>query len=131
MIWNRPAPPLPHLYLSEENVKEAATFIGNHINVLLHVSEDIALGRDSRMFIKLALCLLLISVIESVTDFLTLIYTGKFHFLVIPTYDYEGVPFWSASPNSRFLILLISVIGRPCYCSFSSSTLWKIRRPYW
>ncbi|XP_015158769.1 reticulon-like protein B12 isoform X2 [Solanum tuberosum] len=43
-ILNRPAPPLPHLYLSEEMVNEAAYFIRNHVNMILSVSEDIALG---------------------------------------------------------------------------------------
>ncbi|KAL2510010.1 Reticulon-like protein B12 [Forsythia ovata] len=83
-ILNRPAPPLPNLYLSEEIMNEAAAFIGNHINVLLHVSEDIALGRDSRMFVKVALSLLLISVIGSLTDFFTLIYTGLVIVLTVP-----------------------------------------------
>ncbi|CAI9779237.1 unnamed protein product [Fraxinus pennsylvanica] len=84
MICNRPAPPLPHLYISEEITNDAATFIRNHINVLLRVSEDIALGRDSRMFVKVALSLLLISVIGSLTDFLTFIYTGLVTLLTVP-----------------------------------------------
>lgn len=75
---NRPAPPLPDFYLSEETVAEAATFIRNHINVLLSISQDIALGKDTRMFIKVATYLFLISVIGCLTDFLTLCYTSKF-----------------------------------------------------
>ncbi|CAI9779245.1 unnamed protein product [Fraxinus pennsylvanica] len=84
MICNRPAPPLPHLYISEEITNEVSTFIRNHINVLLRVSEDITLDRDSRMFVKVALSLLLISVIGSLTDFLTLVYTGIVILLTVP-----------------------------------------------
>ncbi|KAL2502619.1 Reticulon-like protein B12 [Forsythia ovata] len=83
-ILNRPAPPLPHLHLSEEVINEAATLIRNHINVFLSVFEDIALGRDSKMFIKVALSLLLMSVIGSVTDFLTLGYASLFIVLTVP-----------------------------------------------
>ncbi|CAA2956307.1 reticulon B12 [Olea europaea subsp. europaea] len=57
-------------------MNDAATFIRNHINVLPCVSEDITFGRDLRMFVKVALSLLLICVIRSLSDFLTLIYTG-------------------------------------------------------
>ncbi|KAI3447749.1 hypothetical protein Pfo_004414 [Paulownia fortunei] len=83
-ILNRPAPPLPHFYLSEETANEAATFIRNRVNIVLSVSEDIALGRDSRMFIKVALGLLMISMIGSLTNFLTLGYTSLVMVLTIP-----------------------------------------------
>ncbi|XP_041023571.1 reticulon-like protein B12 isoform X3 [Juglans microcarpa x Juglans regia] len=43
-ILNRPAPPLPDLHLSEEMVNEVANFIRLHVNNLLSVSQDIALG---------------------------------------------------------------------------------------
>lgn len=74
---NRPAPPLPHLYLSEEMVNEAACFIRSHINTLLSVSEDIALGKDTNMFVKVSGGLLLVSILGGLTDFLTLGYTSK------------------------------------------------------
>ncbi|PIN24876.1 Reticulon [Handroanthus impetiginosus] len=83
-ILNRPAPPLPHLYLSEEIVNEAATFIREHVNTVLSLSEDIALGRDSRMFVKVALGLLMISVIGSFTDFFTLGYICLVVVLTVP-----------------------------------------------
>ncbi|KAG8376988.1 hypothetical protein BUALT_Bualt09G0121500 [Buddleja alternifolia] len=83
-ILNRPAPPLPHFHLSEETVNEAATFIRDHVNTVLSVSEDIALGRDSRMFIKVALSLLMISVIGSLTDFFTFGYVCLVVVLTIP-----------------------------------------------
>ncbi|GFP86259.1 reticulon-like protein b12 [Phtheirospermum japonicum] len=78
------APPLPHLHLSEEFVNETATFIRDHVNNLLTVSEDIAYGRDSRMFVKVALSLLMISLIGSLTDFFTLGYTCLVVVLTVP-----------------------------------------------
>ncbi|KAA8516333.1 hypothetical protein F0562_016626 [Nyssa sinensis] len=79
-----PAPPLPELYLSEEMANEVAAFIRDRVNALLSVSEDIALGKDSRMFFKVAAYLWLISVIGSLTDFLTLGYTSLVLVLTIP-----------------------------------------------
>ncbi|XP_031094080.1 reticulon-like protein B12 [Ipomoea triloba] len=83
-LLNRPAPPLPHLYLSEERVNEAALFIRDHINTLLSAFEDIALGRDTELFVKVGAGLLLISIIGGLTDFLTLGYTGLFIVLTVP-----------------------------------------------
>ncbi|OIT01067.1 PREDICTED: reticulon-like protein B12 [Nicotiana attenuata] len=83
-ILNRPAPPLPHLYLSEEMVNEAACFVRNHINMLLSASEDIALGKDTNMFVKVSVGLVLVSVIGGLTDFLTLGYTSIVIVLTVP-----------------------------------------------
>ncbi|KAI7739293.1 hypothetical protein M8C21_026628, partial [Ambrosia artemisiifolia] len=74
-ILNRPTPPIPHLQLSEETVSEVATIIRDRTNMLLSVSYDIALGKDPKMFLKVAAYLVLISVIGSLTDFRTLCYT--------------------------------------------------------
>ncbi|XVF08231.1 hypothetical protein REPUB_Repub06bG0208800 [Reevesia pubescens] len=76
-ILNRPAPPLPELYLSEEMVNEVGAFIRAHVNDFLSAFQDIALGKDARLFFKVASYLLLISVIGGLTDFLTLGYTRK------------------------------------------------------
>ncbi|KAF5737215.1 reticulon-like protein B12 isoform X1 [Tripterygium wilfordii] len=86
-ILNRPAPPLPELHLSEEMVNEAAAFFRVHLNALLSVSQDIALGRNSNLYFKVATYLLVISVIGSLTDFLTLGYISKYHCLVINCVD--------------------------------------------
>lgn len=83
-ILNRPAPPLPHLYLSEEMVNEAAYFIRNHINMILSVSEDIALGKDTNMYVKVSAGLMLVSVVGGLTDFLTLGYTSLVIVLTVP-----------------------------------------------
>ncbi|KAL7169785.1 hypothetical protein ACSBR2_034758 [Camellia fascicularis] len=73
-ILNQPAPPLPDLYLSEEAVNDLAHLIRSHINALLSISKDIAMGKDTRMFFKVAAYLCLISIIGGFTDFRTLGY---------------------------------------------------------
>ncbi|KAG2690751.1 hypothetical protein I3843_09G200900 [Carya illinoinensis] len=83
-ILNRPAPPLPDLHLSEEMVNEVANFIRLHVNTLLSVSQDIALGKDSRLFFKVAAYLWLIYFVGGLTDFLTLGYTSLVIILTIP-----------------------------------------------
>ncbi|CAH9088926.1 unnamed protein product [Cuscuta epithymum] len=83
-VLKRPAPPIPHLHISEERVKEAAMFICGHINTLLSAFEDIAMGRDTMLFINVGSVLLLVSVIGVMTDFLTLGYTGVAIMLTLP-----------------------------------------------
>ncbi|KAL6138829.1 hypothetical protein ACLB2K_064108 [Fragaria x ananassa] len=85
-ILNRPAPPLPELQLSEEMVNEAAAIIRTHVNALLLVSLDISLGKDSRLFFKVAAYLLLIYFVGGLTDFLTLSYTSLVIVLTIPAF---------------------------------------------
>ncbi|KAM6550741.1 hypothetical protein CsatB_000549 [Cannabis sativa] len=81
---NRPSPPLPELHLSEEMVNEMASFIRIRVNNLLRVSQDIALGKDSKLFFKVAGYLCLISFVGGMTDFLTLAYTSLVIILTIP-----------------------------------------------
>lgn len=83
-LLNRPPPPLPDLYLSEEVVNEIAGFIRSHINSLLSTSKDVALGKDTRMFFRVAAYMCLLSVIGGFTDFLTLGYTSLLIILTIP-----------------------------------------------
>ncbi|GLT89476.1 hypothetical protein SLE2022_074550 [Rubroshorea leprosula] len=83
-ILNRPAPPLPELYLSEEMVNDAATFIRTQVNELLSVSQDVAMGKDSRLFFQVAALLGLISIVGGLTDFLTLGYTSLVIVLAVP-----------------------------------------------
>ncbi|KAL6142231.1 hypothetical protein ACLB2K_060514 [Fragaria x ananassa] len=85
-ILNRPAPPLPELQLSEEMVNEAAAIIRTRVNALLLVSQDISLGKDSRLFFKVAAYLLLIYFVGGLTDFLTFSYTSLVIVLTIPAF---------------------------------------------
>ncbi|KAB5552136.1 hypothetical protein DKX38_009447 [Salix brachista] len=83
-ILNRPAPPLPRLHLSEETVKVAASFISTLMNAFLSISQDIAMGKDTKLFFKVTACLLLISVVGGLTDFLTLGYASLLILLTFP-----------------------------------------------
>lgn len=85
-LLNRPAPPLPDLYVPEEMVNQVAGFIRNCTNSLLSVSQDIALGKDSRMFFKVAACLWLISIVGGLTDCFTLGYTSLVIILTVPIF---------------------------------------------
>ncbi|KAE8692427.1 Reticulon-like protein B12 [Hibiscus syriacus] len=82
-ILNRPTPPLPELNLSEEMVNEVGAFIRSHVNDFLSASQDITLGKDARLFFKAA-AYLLISIVGSLTDFLTLGYTSLVVVLTVP-----------------------------------------------
>lgn len=83
-LLNRPAPPLPELFIPEETVNEVGAIIQNHVNFLLSAFHDIAMGKDPRMFFKVAGSLCLISFIGGLTDFLTLAYTSLVIVLTIP-----------------------------------------------
>lgn len=83
-IVHRPAPPLPDFYLSEEAVNKAASFIRKHINALLSITQDIALGKDTQMFMRVATSLLLISVTGCFMDFLTLGYISLVIVFTLP-----------------------------------------------
>ena len=121
-LSNRAPPPLPHLHLSQESVNEASTLIHNVINTSLSISEDIALGRDSKAFVRLVLVLVTISVIGSLASFLILTYISK-------------------SPSSKKLLNLgVGCLNdgsinlprcRSCPCSYRSTSLWKIWAPNW
>eukprot|EP01018_Ginkgo_biloba_P033747 Gb_41628 [translate_table: standard] len=87
-VISRPPPPLPELELSEEMVNSTAASIRSRTNFLLTVAHDIALGKDSKLFMKVALCLWLISTVGGWFDFLTLGYMSLVISLTIPAlYD--------------------------------------------
>ncbi|GLJ40639.1 hypothetical protein SUGI_0838900 [Cryptomeria japonica] len=83
-LIGRPPPPLPELELSEELVNETASSIREQVNFLFRVANDIALGKDPKLFFKVAACLWLISTIGGWFDFLTLGYISLVTFLTVP-----------------------------------------------
>ena len=78
----RPSPPLTEFQVSEAMAEEASKLLRIHVNKLLQVSYDIAMGRDSELFIKVAVYLFLIAFIGSLMDFQTLCHTGQLISLV-------------------------------------------------
>ncbi|KAL0714366.1 hypothetical protein Bca4012_021345 [Brassica carinata] len=85
-ILNRPSPPLPEFQVSEAMAEEASKLLRIHVNKLLQVSYDIAMGRDSELFFKVAVYLFLIAFIGSLTDFQTLCHTGVLVLMAVPAF---------------------------------------------
>ncbi|KAL0724911.1 hypothetical protein Bca4012_039510 [Brassica carinata] len=85
-ILNRPSPPLPEFQISEAMAEEASKLLRKHVNKLLQVSYDIAMGRDSELFIKVAVYLFLIAFIGSLMDFQTLCHTGVLVVMTVPAF---------------------------------------------
>ncbi|CAA7046192.1 unnamed protein product [Microthlaspi erraticum] len=85
-ILNRPSPPLPEFQISEAMAEEASKWLRLHVNKLLQVSYDIAMGRDSELFIKVAVSLFLISFIGSLMEFQTLCHTGVLVVMTVPAF---------------------------------------------
>ncbi|KAI4331698.1 hypothetical protein MLD38_029856 [Melastoma candidum] len=83
-ILNRPAPSLPELQISEEMMEGLASLVRTHTNSLLSSFMDIALGKDSGLYMKVAGSLFLLSVLGGLTDFLTLCYTSLVVIFTIP-----------------------------------------------
>ncbi|XP_021759211.1 reticulon-like protein B12 [Chenopodium quinoa] len=83
-LLNRPAPPLPDMHLREEVVSEMGELARDNINSLVLVCRNVALGKDSRLFLRVAACLLMISVFGALTDIVTLCYMSLAILLTIP-----------------------------------------------
>ncbi|CAN8279231.1 unnamed protein product [Cochlearia groenlandica] len=85
-ILNRPSPPLPEFQISEEMAEEASKLLRVHVNNLLQVSHDIAMGRDTELFIKVAVSLFLVSFFGSLMDFQTLCHTCVLAVMTVPAF---------------------------------------------
>ncbi|XVF45069.1 hypothetical protein PTKIN_Ptkin02bG0176100 [Pterospermum kingtungense] len=87
-LLNRPLPPLPNLEISEKTVGKVADELQVWINYALSIAHDIAIGRNLKLFLKVAFGLWLVSCIGSLLNFLTLIYIGVILSLSVPViYD--------------------------------------------
>ncbi|KAG6488511.1 reticulon-like protein B12 [Zingiber officinale] len=83
-VLNRPPPPIPEMYLNEEMIHEASDFCQFHANKIFSAFNDIARGKDSKLFYSIAMCLLLASTIGRLADILTLSYTSVVLILTVP-----------------------------------------------
>lgn len=87
-ILNRPLPPLPDLEVSEDFVIKTADAAQVWINYVLAIANDIALGRNVKLFVQVASGLLLVSLMGNLFNFFTLVYIGVVLSLTVPTlYD--------------------------------------------
>ncbi|XP_015695665.1 reticulon-like protein B12 isoform X2 [Oryza brachyantha] len=73
-LLNRPPPPVPLINISEESMSKAAAAVGDILNKALQGFENIAQGKDSGLFYKMASVLLVISIVGRVADLITLAY---------------------------------------------------------
>jgi len=83
MTFNRPAPPLPEVYLKEELVAEMGELVRTQINYLIEVCRDVALGKDSKLYLRVAAYLLLLAVVGGLTDIVSLCYICKFCLMIV------------------------------------------------
>ncbi|GJM92547.1 hypothetical protein PR202_ga09025 [Eleusine coracana subsp. coracana] len=83
-LLNRAPPPVPLMKISEESMSKAAEIVGNFMNKMLQDFENIALGKDSSLFYKVALVLLLTSLVGRLTDLVNLVYTSLVIALTMP-----------------------------------------------
>ncbi|XP_062175887.1 reticulon-like protein B11 [Alnus glutinosa] len=87
-LLNRPLPPIPDLEISEEFVAKAADAMQVWINPALSIARDIALGRNLKLFLKVAIGLWIVSFIGSLFNFITLVFIGVLVSLSVPVvYD--------------------------------------------
>lgn len=87
-LLNRPLPPLPNLEISEKTVGKVADELQVWINYALSIAHDIAIGRNLKLFLEVAVGLWLLSYIGSLFNFLTLVYIGVILSLSVPlVYD--------------------------------------------
>ncbi|GMN37746.1 hypothetical protein TIFTF001_007078 [Ficus carica] len=87
-LLNRPLPPLPDLEISEDTVVIAADVLRVWVNRALSIARDIAIGRNLKLFARVAVGLWIASYIGSLFNFLTLAYVGVLLGLSVPVlYD--------------------------------------------
>ncbi|KAL5561298.1 hypothetical protein UlMin_031045 [Ulmus minor] len=87
-LLNRPLPPLPDLEISEDSVVRAADALRAWINIVLLIARDIAVGRNLKLFLQVALGLWISSYVGSLFNFLTFVYIGILLSLSVPVlYD--------------------------------------------
>ncbi|MBA0614140.1 hypothetical protein Godav_014469 [Gossypium davidsonii] len=86
MVWS--LPPLPNLEISENTVVIITDVLHQWINHTISIAHNIAIARDLKFFLKVAVSLWLVSYIGSLFEFLTLVYIGVILSLSVPVvYD--------------------------------------------
>ncbi|KAK8364214.1 hypothetical protein V6Z11_A03G217700 [Gossypium hirsutum] len=78
-LLNRSLPSLPNLEISENTVVIITDELHQWINHTLSIAHNIAIARDLKFFLKVAVSLWLVSYIGSLFEFLTLVYIGELY----------------------------------------------------
>ncbi|CAI0424408.1 unnamed protein product [Linum tenue] len=111
-------------------VNQAANLFRTHVNELLAVSQNIALGKDTKLFFKVAAYLLLIAIVGGMTDLLALGYTSLLMILTVPVlYERYGddvdryVKMTSYELQKLYNKIDVEVIGRVKKCILEKQKL--------
>ncbi|MBA0591706.1 hypothetical protein Gorai_008709, partial [Gossypium raimondii] len=83
-LLNRPLPPIPNMEISERTIGIVADELQIWLNCVLSIAHDITIGRNLKVFLKVALSLWFVSFIGSLFNFLTLVYIGVILILSVP-----------------------------------------------
>ncbi|KAH1160890.1 hypothetical protein GYH30_000016 [Glycine max] len=75
-LLNRPLPPLPGLEILEETIARVVDALQIWLNLALSVAHDIAIEKNFLLCLQVVGVLWVISYIDSLFNFLTLIYIG-------------------------------------------------------
>ncbi|CAM6025519.1 unnamed protein product [Sphagnum balticum] len=92
-LLSRPGPPVHDLTLSEDVVLSTASALRVELNKVLEVVQDVARGKDFKLFLKVVALLWIISTVASRVNFLTALWIGVILAHTIPfIYDkYEDI----------------------------------------
>ncbi|CAL1388683.1 unnamed protein product [Linum trigynum] len=87
-LLNRPLPPIPDLEITEETVDKVSQVVQVYVNHILAVGCEIAIGRNLKVFLRVAFVSWIVSYVGSLCSFLTFAYVGILLSLSIPVlYD--------------------------------------------
>eukprot|EP00249_Psilotum_nudum_P013567 c24401_g1_i1 orf=319-1044(-) len=87
-ILNRPPPPVPNVEVSDEAILDMVKLLRTQINRALSMLHNVAVGKDVKLFVKVALGLWLLSVLGGWFNFVTLLYLGVIFAHTVPAiYD--------------------------------------------
>ncbi|XP_057860951.2 reticulon-like protein B6 isoform X1 [Cryptomeria japonica] len=85
-VLNRPPPSVPVLKVSEETINKISATMRENINYGLKVWREFALGKDLKLFLKVAFVLLILSTAGACFNFLTLVYICVLVSLTLPAF---------------------------------------------
>ncbi|KAL8152606.1 hypothetical protein V2J09_010366 [Rumex salicifolius] len=122
-LLNRPLPLLPDLEIPDASVDKAVQVLRVLIDRTLWIVNEIAVFGNLQVLVQVAISLSIISVIGSLTDFITFVYIGVLLCLSLPVF-YENYQ----EPVDEVLYLLWKIV-RVQWRNFDKNVLCKIPVP--
>uniref|UniRef100_A0A0D6R0N7 Reticulon-like protein n=1 Tax=Araucaria cunninghamii TaxID=56994 RepID=A0A0D6R0N7_ARACU len=86
VILKRPPPSVPELEVSEESVNKISTILMAKINHGFKLSRELVLGKDFKLFLKVASALWILSTVGAWFNFFTLVYICLLVILTVPAF---------------------------------------------